>query len=98
VDKPPITGREIMNLSSSVMSGFKLAPGPIPENYRFFETQPGDASILNGQDANVADKTAPSTCGNDPTTQKRMKRSLEDFEGERLFCYNLLSFMFSSRI
>jgi len=36
IDKPPICGKEILPLSTSALSGFKLQPGPIPENYRVF--------------------------------------------------------------
>jgi len=36
IDKPPITGKEILPLSTSALSGFKLQAGPIPENYRVF--------------------------------------------------------------
>ncbi|KAI6184292.1 Mediator of RNA polymerase II transcription subunit 19 [Aphelenchoides bicaudatus] len=80
VDKPPITGREIIGLSSSAMAGFKLAAGPIPENYRFFEVQPGDSALLSGQETTSTDKTTANTSDADPASQKRLKRSLEDFE------------------
>lgn len=76
-----------MNLSSSVMSGFKLAAGPIPENYRFFDTQASDAALLNGQDASTSDKNPAGTSETDPTKQKRMKRALEDFEGRRFILF-----------
>lgn len=70
-----------MGLSSSVMVGFRLAPGPIPENYRFFEIQPGDSALLNCQEANDAEKSADNALKTGPTKQKRLKRTLEDFEG-----------------
>jgi len=36
IDKPPITGKEILPLSTSALAGFKLQPGPISETYRVF--------------------------------------------------------------
>lgn len=94
VDKPPITGREIIGLSSSAMAGFKLAAGPIPENYRFFDVQPGDSALLSGQETNSAGKTTTNKSDADPTVQKRLKRSLEDFEG-KLFKHLLTRFLYS---
>jgi hypothetical protein len=79
VDKPPITGREIMGLSSSVMSGFKLAPGQIPESYRFFEVQPSDSALLNGQEVNASDKSTANDT--DSSKPNRLKRTLDDLEG-----------------
>lgn len=34
VEKPPITGKEVTNLSASAMAGFRLTPGAVPEPYR----------------------------------------------------------------
>jgi len=82
VDKPPIIGREIMGISSGVMSGFKLAPGPIPENYRFFEVLPSDASLLNGQETSAPDRPTTNTADADPSKPRKLKRAIEDLDGE----------------
>ncbi|RWS31157.1 mediator of RNA polymerase II transcription subunit 19-like protein [Leptotrombidium deliense] len=34
IDKPPIGGKELMNLNQNQLSGFRLHPGPLPEQYR----------------------------------------------------------------
>jgi len=40
IEKPPITGKEIEKLSMSQLSGFRLHPGPLPEQYRQLMMQP----------------------------------------------------------
>lgn len=40
IEKPPITGKEIEKLSVSQLSGFRLHPGPLPEQYRQAMMQP----------------------------------------------------------
>uniref|UniRef100_A0A0N5ACR7 Mediator of RNA polymerase II transcription subunit 19 n=1 Tax=Syphacia muris TaxID=451379 RepID=A0A0N5ACR7_9BILA len=42
VEKPPITGKEITSLSASAMAGFRLSPGVVPEQYRYFEKKMND--------------------------------------------------------
>lgn len=37
VEKPQITGREIIGLSSSAMTGFKLIPGSVSDSWRLFD-------------------------------------------------------------
>ncbi|RWS06606.1 mediator of RNA polymerase II transcription subunit 19-like protein [Dinothrombium tinctorium] len=34
IDKPPICGKDLLNLSPAQLSGFRLHPGPLPEQYR----------------------------------------------------------------
>ncbi|CAL1537336.1 unnamed protein product [Lymnaea stagnalis] len=34
IDKVPITGKELTQLSGSALSGFRLHPGPLPEQYQ----------------------------------------------------------------
>lgn len=81
VEKPPITGKEIVGLSTSALSGFKLAPGPMPDNCKFFDVLPGDAALLSiSQSTSVVVAGQPDN-GNssaDATKQrKRLKRSLD---------------------
>ncbi|XP_033747605.1 mediator of RNA polymerase II transcription subunit 19-like [Ylistrum balloti] len=40
IDKPPITGKELNPLSNSSLTGFRLHPGPLPEQYRFMNQMP----------------------------------------------------------
>uniref|UniRef100_A0A914W2R7 Mediator of RNA polymerase II transcription subunit 19 n=1 Tax=Plectus sambesii TaxID=2011161 RepID=A0A914W2R7_9BILA len=43
VEKPPITGKEIAPLSSTALSGFRLNPGPVPDQFRLFGSAETDA-------------------------------------------------------
>ncbi|ELU17150.1 hypothetical protein CAPTEDRAFT_157326 [Capitella teleta] len=36
IEKPPITGKELHPLSGSMLSGFRLHPGPLPDQCRLF--------------------------------------------------------------
>ena len=38
IDKPPICGKELLPLTPSLLTGFRLHPGPLPEQYRFMAT------------------------------------------------------------
>ncbi|XP_073814350.1 mediator of RNA polymerase II transcription subunit 19-like [Musca autumnalis] len=40
IDKPPIGGKELLPLTSVQLAGFRLHPGPLPEQYRAFNTIP----------------------------------------------------------
>ncbi|KAL3856823.1 hypothetical protein ACJMK2_011537 [Sinanodonta woodiana] len=40
IEKPPIVGKELQVLSGSALSGFRLHPGPLPEQYRFMSHMP----------------------------------------------------------
>lgn len=77
VEKPPITGKEISNLSASAMAGFRLTPGAVPEPYRYFEKK------ANELGTDILDEV-----GEDGKHKKKFKRSLDDlddFESEWKF-------------
>jgi len=40
IEKPPIGGKELLPLTGSQLSGFRLHPGPLPEQYRLMSQQP----------------------------------------------------------
>ncbi|KAL7302965.1 mediator of RNA polymerase II transcription subunit 19 [Trichogramma pretiosum] len=40
IDKPPIGGKELLPLTSLQLSGFRLHPGPLPEQYRYINQAP----------------------------------------------------------
>lgn len=40
IEKQPILGKELMPLTSVQLSGFRLHPGPLPEQYRYLNTAP----------------------------------------------------------
>ncbi|XKL59194.1 hypothetical protein PGB90_000210 [Kerria lacca] len=40
IEKPPIAGKEILPLSNMQLNGFRLHPGPLPEQYRYENQMP----------------------------------------------------------
>merc|ERR1719412_1818457 len=40
IEKPPVVGKELHQLSYVQMAGFRLHPGPLPEQYRLSEQTP----------------------------------------------------------
>lgn len=76
------------------MAGFKLAPGPVPENYRFFDL--GDNGSFNNIENSSNSYQEFGMNFNDPEEVKdknrpKFKRSLDEFEGLNIF---FLSFTF----
>lgn len=82
MDKPPITGKEIAPLSSGALVGFKLAPGPVPESYRFFDPLQGDSNIINGNSNPGVSEGSSRDVDEGGKNRKRPKRSLDDYEGK----------------
>lgn len=40
IEKPPIVGKELLPLTSVQLAGFRLHPGPLPEQYKHLKTAP----------------------------------------------------------
>ncbi|XP_064620786.1 mediator of RNA polymerase II transcription subunit 19-like [Lineus longissimus] len=40
IEKPPITGKEILPITGAALTGFRLHPGPLPEQYRLMTQVP----------------------------------------------------------
>ncbi|XP_050090528.1 mediator of RNA polymerase II transcription subunit 19 isoform X1 [Anopheles aquasalis] len=40
IEKPPIVGKELLPLTSVQLAGFRLHPGPLPEQYKLLKTTP----------------------------------------------------------
>jgi len=73
IDKPPITGKEILPLSTSALAGFKLQPGPIAEPYRIFAgAYTSSKSAPSAKTANAGDEKASHH-----TSRKKHKRKHE---------------------
>ena len=77
------------------MIGFKLAPGPVPPEYRLFDSTPADSSLFSmeasGGQQEAAGGSEYHEFGknfHDPEEEKsnhrkRMKWSLDDMDGKR---------------
>ncbi|XP_026473630.1 mediator of RNA polymerase II transcription subunit 19 [Ctenocephalides felis] len=90
IEKPPIGGKELLPLSSTQLSGFRLHPGPLPEQYRYVNMTPSkkhktkhkkhkhkDGGPLS-QDNTPTDSTNPDT-----HEKKHKKQKRHDEEKER---------------
>uniref|UniRef100_A0A1I7ZGA2 Mediator of RNA polymerase II transcription subunit 19 n=1 Tax=Steinernema glaseri TaxID=37863 RepID=A0A1I7ZGA2_9BILA len=79
IEKPPITGKEINPLSASAMTGFRLQPGAVPEQYRVFQSSkdPRELQALGLLDVNGMNGTESE----EARRRKKMKRTLEDGDG-----------------
>ena len=77
IEKPPIVGREINNLSASQMVGFKLAPGPVSDSNRYFDLVdiPMEVSSIS-----QAPSGLEKNMEMDGKRGKRVKRSLDEME------------------
>lgn len=40
IEKPPIGGKELLPLTNVQLAGFRLHPGPLPDQYRYLNTTP----------------------------------------------------------
>ncbi|KAJ8984816.1 hypothetical protein NQ317_013015 [Molorchus minor] len=89
IEKPPIGGKELLPLTSVQLDGFRLHPGPLPEQYRYTSTVPikkhknkhkkhkhKDGS-LPSQEATITDTS------NDTHEKKHKKQKRHDEDKER---------------
>ncbi|XP_020893944.1 mediator of RNA polymerase II transcription subunit 19 isoform X2 [Exaiptasia diaphana] len=89
VDKPPVGGKELIPLPSHALSGFRLNPGPIPEQFRFMSQQPlkkkhrhkKHKSHDSDSGKNINDTTGPKTEQYHDT--KKHKKQKKHDDGER---------------
>ncbi|KAL7072704.1 hypothetical protein ACQ4LE_007682 [Meloidogyne hapla] len=92
IEKPPIMGKEINNLTASQMTGFKLTPGPVPDAYRYFDLtnipiELATTSVIQQQQQHsMFDPKLQKEDGTDIRFGTRVKRSLDELDdGERKF-------------
>lgn len=92
VEKPPILGKELMPLPGYLMAGFRLYPGPLPEQYRLMSQAPEkrkkhkkhkkdgkDNSVHENQDNSTLDSSHDFKKNKKPkrTDEERKKRKKE---------------------
>lgn len=59
IEKPPIVGKELMQLNSMQLSGFRLHPGPLPEQYRYLNSAPAKKHKNKHKKSKSKDGIAP---------------------------------------
>lgn len=89
IDKPPIGGKELLPLTSVQLAGFRLHPGPLPEQYRYVNQAPQrkhknkhkkhkhKAGEIPSQETQVTE------VGQDTHEKKHKKQKRHDEEKER---------------
>ncbi|EFN89979.1 mediator of RNA polymerase II transcription subunit 19 [Harpegnathos saltator] len=90
IEKPPIGGKELLPLTSVQLAGFRLHPGPLPEQYRYVNQAPQrkhknkhkkhkhkPGEVLGGQEATTTD-----VGGSDTHEKKHKKQKRHDEEKE----------------
>lgn len=89
IEKPPIGGKELLPLTSVQLAGFRLHPGPLPEQYRYVNQAPQrkknkhkkhkhkPGEVSSGQEATAAD-----IGGSDTHEKKHKKQKRHDEEKE----------------
>lgn len=90
IEKPPIGGKELLPLTSVQLAGFRLHPGPLPEQYRYVNQAPQrkhknkhkkhkhkPGEVLSGQETATTD-----VGGSDTHEKKHKKQKRHDEEKE----------------
>ncbi|KAI0239490.1 Mediator of RNA polymerase II transcription subunit 19 [Lamellibrachia satsuma] len=99
IEKPPITGKELIPLSGAALTGFRLHPGPLPEQYRVTSHMPQkkkhrkhrkearEGIVLEHQevitDISSEHKKTKKTKKNDEERKKRKKEKKKKKEKEK---------------
>uniref|UniRef100_A0A915LXY4 Mediator of RNA polymerase II transcription subunit 19 n=1 Tax=Meloidogyne javanica TaxID=6303 RepID=A0A915LXY4_MELJA len=97
IEKPPVMGKEINNLTAGQMTGFKLAPGPVPDGYRYFDLtnipiELATTSVIQQQQQSVIDPNLQKDNGTEIRYGTRVKRSLDELDA-----YYRLTLIYSYR-
>lgn len=66
IEKPPIIGKELLPLTGLQLSGFRLHPGPIPEQFRLMSAQPQKKKHKNKKHKHKTGDAPTSEAGQGP--------------------------------
>merc|ERR1712218_760578 len=69
IEKPPVVGKELHQLSYVQMAGFRLHPGPLPEQYRFSMQVQTKRRRKHKKNRHKGSET-PATDGNEPGSSR----------------------------
>lgn len=90
IEKPPIGGKELLPLSNVQLAGFRLHPGPLPEQYRYLNTTPARKhknkyKKHRHKDSNVGNEPLSQTDASVELHEKKHKKQKrhEDEKSER---------------
>lgn len=91
IEKPPIIGKELLPLTGVQLAGFRLHPGPLPEQYRYVNQAPAKKHKSRhkkhkhkaGEPGAIGGETNVGESGNDTHEKKHKKQKRHDEEKER---------------
>lgn len=90
IEKPPITVRELMPLSGASLTGFRLHPGPLPEQYRFLNQTPQKRKHKHkkskkeiGKDGSMQEIQGENSSDAAHDKKKKVKRTEEEKEKKK---------------
>ncbi|GAB1601189.1 mediator of RNA polymerase II transcription subunit 19-like [Argonauta hians] len=90
IEKPPISTRELIPLSGASLSGFRLHPGPLPEQYRFLNQTPQKKKHKHkkskkegGKDGNTQEIQGDNSSDAGHDKKKKVKRTEEEKEKKK---------------
>ncbi|KAJ1531029.1 hypothetical protein ONE63_005859 [Megalurothrips usitatus] len=91
IDKPPIGGKELLPLTSVQLAGFRLHPGPLPEQYRYVNQAPQKKHKNKhkkhkhkaGESAGGGEVAGSTDIGTDAHEKKHNKKKRHDDEEKR---------------
>merc|ERR1719264_1848972 len=79
IEKPPVGGKELHSLTPLQLAGFRLHPGPLPEQYRYsmqVQTKRGRKHKKNrhkGSETPATDGNEPGSSRNDSEEREKRK-------------------------
>lgn len=84
IDKPPVGGKEIAPLNQFQLTGFRLHPGPLPEQYKAVLNQvPGkDKKKSKKRKQRGSDTPGHETTGGEEERERKRKHKKHDKESE----------------
>jgi len=75
IEKPPVGGKELLLLNQVQLSGFRLHPGPLPEQYRTLLNQmPTKEKKKNKKNKHHKHRGGDTPAGDDKTEEERRER------------------------
>ncbi|XP_030745019.1 mediator of RNA polymerase II transcription subunit 19-like [Sitophilus oryzae] len=89
IEKPPVGGKDLLPLSSAQLEGFRLHPGPLPEQYRYANATPIKKHKNKHKKHKHKEGGPPSTetpitdAGGDTHEKKHKKQKRHDEDKER---------------
>ncbi|KAL5017331.1 hypothetical protein ScPMuIL_006920 [Solemya velum] len=79
IEKPPITGKELVPLTGSSLNGFRLHPGPLPEQYRFMSHMPAKKKHKHKKKKEAEkDNILQETPSENPSDSKKLKKQKQE--------------------